>query len=499
MNSRPPPQLEEICRPSFYFLRKRAAANVPILPISQSVSGIKSVSAGHIAILSSRDEVVIVSHLNSLVEGGAATAAQRLHMELIRQGFDSRFFHAERANENLAIACHEVPRWNSDGWTVRLRSILNYRLHRHELKRAARRSSSGHELFTSPKSAIATPWPPINLHDGYSARSFDEPLVIHLHWIARFLDYSSFFHSLPTGQPVVWTLHDMNPFTGGCHLAGGCERFRRGCGNCPQLKKPHDDDISRQAFVEKQNALTNLELHIVAPTRWILDQAKSSLMFRGAKSFQHIPHGIPTDDYYPMDRSEARARLGLSPDAFIIGYKAIDRRNHRKGASELYEALSKIHHHPNVECLVFGGDRFSCETPNRPITHHIGPVQGILQLRTVYSATDVMVLPSLENNLPLTGLEAMACGVPVVAFKAGGMPDFVRPGETGLLADTGDSQQLYECLQQMVDNPNWTRELGLNSRTLIEREYASASEARTYASLYNSLTRPLEMLQRQAA
>jgi glycosyltransferase involved in cell wall biosynthesis len=352
-------------------------------------------------------------------------------------------------------------------------------------------------VFNSPFGAPNTPWPTVD----HRAAADD---VIHLHWIAKFLDQPSFFGSLSPDQPVVWTLHDMHAMTGGCHFSDGCDRFTQGCGSCPQLptvRKPTDqaNDLSRQYFLAKQAAFSKVNLHIVAPSRWLLACAKSSPLLASARSFHHVPYGISLDEYYPMDRREARARLGIDPNATLVCFGAMDVSARRKGGRHLVQALSHLADLPGVEGLVFGSGELPVGEGPMPKLHHVGPVNGLLAQRAVYGAADVFVLPSLEDNLPLTGLEAMACGTAVVGFDAGGIPDYVRPGQTGLLARTGDGDDLGGRLRELVMDPDRAAEMGRQARKLIEREYAAEREAAAYESLYGDLLGNARQAKRIAA
>lgn len=419
-----------------------------------------------------------IQHFNSLLDGGAATAARRLHTELLRRGVDSTFYHSAKQPSPEFDPSYRAAKWTGEKW----RSWLKFRLHRRSSKRLMRQRPTGHEVFNSPFGAPHTPWPTTD----HRTSAGD---VIHLHWIAKFLDQPSFFGSLSSDQPVLWTLHDMNAMTGGCHFSDGCDRYTRGCGGCPQLPatSASADDLSRQYFLTKQRALAEVNLHIAAPSRWLLDCAKSSPLLASAKSFRHVPYGISLGEYYPMDRRDARARLGIDPDTTLVCFGAMDVSARRKGGRHLVQALSHVADLPGVEGLVFGGGELPASDGPMPRLHHVGTVRGLLMQRAVYSAADVFVLPSLEDNLPLTGLEAMACGTAVVGFDAGGIPDYVRPGETGLLARTGDGNDLGMRLRELASDPDRSTEMGRRARRMIEREYAAEHEAAAYESVYAEL------------
>ena len=442
---------------------------------------------------------MLVSHVNSFLDGGAATAARRLHEELLRTGLDSRFYYSRRQGPREDLdPSYRPARWGRAGINQKVKSEIQFRLHRESFKRITRQRPEGHEVFTSPRGAAHTPWPPLG-HINVFDQAHVESEIVHLHWIAKFVDYQSFFGSLSSSQPVVWTLHDMNAFTGGCHFSGQCDRYRRGCGNCPQLLGQTESDMSRQAFLEKQSALQDIDLHVVAPSRWLLQSARSSPIFEHVQTFTHIPYGISTDDYYPMDRTEARARLGIESDATVVCFGAMDVKSRRKGAAHLMKALGGIADVSKVEGLVFGAGQLPNSEMRLPPIREVGAVQGLLQQRVVYSASDIFVLPSLEDNLPLTGLEAMACGTAVVAFEAGGIPDYVTAGENGLLAKVGDSDDLADQLRAMVTQPEVTRKMGEAARSSIKQRFAAQSEAANYAKLYASITESDASRQRSAA
>lgn len=438
---------------------------------------------------------MLVNHFNSLLDGGAATAARRLHDELLKSGVESRFHYSASQDRGPELDRSFIAtRWQGRGLPQDVRSAVEFRVNRHRFKRTLRGRPEGHEIFTSPRGSAHTPFPPV----GYPVRP-DQTDIIHLHWIAKFLDYTSFFGSLDSDQPIVWTLHDMNALTGGCHFVDGCQKFRTGCGTCPQLNRPMPDDVSRRFFAEKLAAVEGKNLHIVAPSRWLLDAAESSPLLAGAKSFSHIPYGISANQYYPMDRREARARLGIDPDVMLFCFGAMDVKSRRKGAHQMMRALDQLSGLRGVEGLVFGSGELNEPRAGIPKIHQIGSLQGTLAQRTVYSAADAFVLPSLEDNLPLTGLEAMACGTPVVGFAAGGIPDYVIGEKTGLLAKTGDAEELGQQLRRLVTDRAMAHAMGRSARHMIESRFAADQEAKAYHSLYEELLGTKSQFLRRAA
>ena len=444
-----------------------------------------------------------VSHFNSFLRGGASTAAQQLHLGLLSNGIRSRFQHLacqEFVDQNDRSAKHPeyYPTfWKTSGLVRKTVDGVRFRIHREHFKRATRGAEKGAEVFTSPRGKPSTLWPPI---DHPAALGTDEEQhIIHLHWIAKFIDIPSFFGSLPEHQPVVWTLHDMNALTGGCHFSGGCQRFRIGCGNCPQARRSGQNDISFQSFETKRRALAGINLHVVAPSRWLLDLAQSSPLLSEARSFSRIPYGMPTDTLYPMDRLFAREALGIKQNAFIICFGAMNLESQRKGASELLASLKMLGADSNIRCLVFGAGSLRDQSENLPEMIEVGRVQDSRTRRLVYSAADVFVLPSTEDNLPLTGLEAMACGTPVIGFAAGGIPDYVIPGKTGMLAENGNSAELAQRLQDAASNPARMSEMGDQARKLIVQEFEFDLQAKRYVQLYESIRSVSDQIERRAA
>lgn len=439
---------------------------------------------------------VFVSHFNSFLRGGAATAARQLHRSLLSGGVQSRFQHldgqtfgdqSDAAPDKSADECAEYygTSWADPGAWQKTVDGIRFRIHRERFKRATRGAKSGSEIFTSPHGKPFTPWPPVD-HPAMTKASADRH-IIHLHWISKFIDLPSFFGSLSADQPVVWTLHDMNALTGGCHFAGNCQRFRVGCGNCPQLKHPTQTDVSFQSFETKRSALQDANLHIVAPSRWLLGLAQSSPLLSGARSFTRIPYGMPTDKLYPMDSRFAREALGIPSDGFIICFGAMNLGNRRKGTAELLSALGSVASRPDVRCLVFGSGSLSGKSGSLPETIEIGRVDDDRTRRLVYSAADVFVLPSTEDNLPLTGLEAMACGTPVIGFDAGGIPDYVIHGETGLLAENGNVNALAARLLSAASSPEAMQTMGSRARQMILDQFQADRQAKCYMDLYRRL------------
>ncbi len=310
--------------------------------------------------------------------------------------------------------------------------------------------------------------------------------VINLHWVRGLIDYPSFFASRSPDQPVVWTLHDMHAFTGGCHYAGGCERFTQGCGACPFLSSDDPADLSARILERKIAALArrNNRMHIVTPSRWLGREAARSALFRDIP-VSVIPYGLETDTFVVHDRQAMRQAFKLPPDLKIILFIAHMVDDPRKGLSYLDEALSRLGPRPDVALLLVGGGNVTLKSQ----VHHLrtGLVSDDATVGRLYSAADIVAVPSLEDNLPNTMLEAMAAGTPVIGFDIGGVPDLVIPGETGWLAPPADGEALSAALATALGDPAHLAAMGRMARARIEREHTLEVQASRYRDLYHSL------------
>ena len=419
--------------------------------------------------------------MSGLLGGGAANAAKRLLGGLRHAGVHAELLYPPKLKRTSNVeepGVHRL-RWNVSNWD-RLTHGISYRVHRQSFKRKVRGRAAGQEIFTSPRGAPLTPWPPAN----FESRPGD---ILHLHWISKFVDYESFFRSIPPSIPVVWTLHDMNPFTGGCHFTEGCHQFATGCGHCPQLPGPAENDISREFFQIKQRSLQNVNLHVVTVSRWMMEQAKQSPIFENVRSYHRIPYGLALNEFQPMNRQASRAKLGIDPNAFVFSFGAADIQSQRKGFGLLLEALEVVADVPDALGLVFGGGELPKIDHPIPELRSMGFVSSVQEMMTIHAASDLFILPSTEDNLPLTCLESLASGTPVLAFDAGGVPDMVRPGKTGWLAPNGNATALGEQLRYITEHRDELVQRGLTARQVAVDEYSQQREANAYAQLYATL------------
>ncbi|MEM9412769.1 MAG: glycosyltransferase [Planctomycetota bacterium] len=422
-----------------------------------------------------------VSHFNTFPYGGAATAAGRIHKQLIEAGHESTFFYHQSDRDAPPAGSYAPAPWQDDTTPKNVvsqffskRRVRNiHRLHDFHLVD----KPDQFELFSMAEQVEST-----KLDFGFETHQ-----VIHLHWLAFMADYASFFASIPRNCPVVWTLHDMNPMTGGCHYSDGCKKFQTQCGHCPQVANRGHFDISRHQFNVKKNALKNLQLTVVAPSQWIMRLAQSSPVFPSSTTFQHIRLGFDLKALTPIPKPKAKIQSGITHDKVTIGFGADDVNIRRKGVDLLLSALEQLPDKNRVECIVFGKGDIRSKTRDLPPIREFGYLQNDNQLAQFYSACDLMIVPSREDNQPQTGLEAMACGTPVVGFNVGGIGEYIRPGETGWLAQPEDPTDLAIQIQKLIENEEARHVMGRRCRQMMVQEFDITKQTQKHIELYSRL------------
>ncbi|MDA7925341.1 glycosyltransferase [bacterium] len=427
--------------------------------------------------------ILKIAQFNTFPYGGAATAAKRLHEQLIQRNVESNFYY--RLNDKLlqlddSFHCVEFrpPRPRSGFF-----GAIDKRLTR-------RREKTIHRLYDGHIAGRQNGLETFSMADLPESTWLDWPAidadVVHLHWMSFFADYDSFFKSIPDSVPLVWTLHDMNAFTGGCHYSGGCERFSTGCGSCPQVENRQAGDVSDYSFRTKRRALAGKSIHVITPSQWLGDLAKQSDIWPVGTTFDTLHYGLDLDLFQSVSKQQARRELGVTGEKTLIAFGAEDITCQRKGVQHLLPALMHLEDKLNVECLMFGSGTLEV-SDDLPLIHQLGYVDSLERQSLIYSAADIVVVPSLEDNQPQVGLEALACGTPVVGFNAGGIPEYVRPGETGLLAEVGDSADLSKQIGWLVAHVEEREEMGARGREMMEQEFEKNAQSQKQVDFYKQI------------
>lgn len=423
-----------------------------------------------------------VSIVNTEDRGGAANAAIRLHQGLLTLNVDSRLivYRGQEAAESKIVRAQKPI-----AMTLAQSALRIFLAQYHGLDKSPRsKPVRTCELFSDCRSAngVALKLQPADTD------------VLNLHWVARFVDLPSLLPRFAGKIPIVWTLHDMQPLTGGCHYTAGCEAFASACQNCPQLMHPGPRDASAEVFQARLAALRYLrdsDLHIVAPSKWLLNEAaRSTALSRFSGTC--IPYGLNTDTFRPVDKNLARRSLGLPLDKRLLLYVSACMQNHRKGLDLLMTAVAQAkQRHPDLQVVAVGAtgrNRDDSYTELGIIT--LGSLIDERQLAAAYSAADLFVIPSRQDNLPNTMLESLACGTPVVGFDIGGIPDVVRPGKTGWLAKQLSPESLAAAIAEAmlaIQDRELVARYQANCRQIAETEFTLRRQAADYCKLFRSL------------
>lgn len=427
-----------------------------------------------------RDAPLRVAVFSTHDSGGAGIAARRLHEGLRANGCASEMFVAEvhapvrhmQLLPGAEVLCFDGGPHCADASWLRAANRGQARLRKdYPLRDVAGEITPGAGLGR-------------DIGELPLAEEYD---ILHLHWVVNFLCLPS-AQDILRNKPIVWTLHDMRPFTGGCHYAGGCERFTERCGSCPMLGSRDDADVSFETWRAQMAAYRKRNLHIVAPSRWLADLAAQSSLFRKFP-VSVIENGHPLDVFRPLDRDALRAERGLAPDEFVLGFSAENLCNRRKGMRYLVECLERLAATPlrgKIRLLLLGGN------PPEEImrcglrVEAEGSVSGGEAMAKYYNMLDALAVPSLEDNMPNVIAEAAGCGTPTVAFAAGGIGGMVRHGETGWLAAPADASGLAAGVAALAVDGTASRMREACRRTALSR-WEATKQAGLYKDLFTRL------------
>ena len=412
-----------------------------------------------------------IASLNGAAEsGGAARAAMRLHRALLLEGIDSVFFARYMSAADATVA----PAQDNNQFR-RLMNLTSRYLD--GLPRILYGQYDGTKWTTNWLKGGAIP----------VANSFRYDLV-HLHWVGAGLvsigDVRRF------QKPVIWTLHDMWPFTGGCHYSQGCTRYEYGCGTCPILGSTQRYDLSRFTFGLKSRAWRHTDITFVAPSRWLADLASSSLLGQGRR-VEVIANGVDVDLFRPHEKYAARKALGLplNRQLILIANESLG-TDPRKGFSLLRGALADVgqdERYQGVDLIAMGADPTGTALSTGIPVHALGFLTAEETMSLVYASADLFVTPSTEENLSNTVLEALACGTPCVAFDIGGMPDMIIDGVNGELVPVVDARALRESIARMLSDGERLSRMATNARRTAEERFDVRHSARAHIELYEDV------------
>lgn len=401
--------------------------------------------------------------------GGAAVAAGRLMDALNNNGVKAKMLVRDKETDRLTVA--SLPR---SPWLRRhfLWERLTIFIHTHFSRK---------HLFTIDLANAGS--------DITRLPEFQEADVIHLHWINQgMLSLSGIGKILRSGKPVVWTMHDIWPATGICHLTLSCRNFMTRCRHCQYLPgRGAERDLSTKIWARKQKLLNEHNISFVACSRWLESEAKNSGLLKG-QWITNIPNPIDTRMFCPGNKEQARQAEQLPADKQLILFVCQRATNRYKGMQYLIEACQQLaHDHPDMcqttGVVILGGhaDEVASQLPFE--AYPLGYVTDEQRIVRIYQSADLFVLPSLSENLPNTIMEAMACGVPCLAFRVGGIPEEIDHLKNGYIAKYQDSADLANGMHWILSEADHDQ-LSQQCVNKVVRCYSQSGVAVRYIEVY---------------
>lgn len=403
-------------------------------------------------------------------QGGAAIATYRLHRGLRSIGIDSHLLVQGKNTDDYSVV----------GPTTKWQKVL-------ALLRPHFDAIATNVYRKRQKVSFSAAWFPEKL--AFKVTNL-KPDIVHLFWVNNgFLRIETL---KKIKQPIVWTLHDMWPFTGGCHYDDECGKFRQSCGNCPVLNSETERDLSRRIWERKRKSWRGVPIVVVATSHWLADMARSSSIF-GEQRIEVIPNGIDTDVYKPAAKVAARAAFNLPQDKYLILFSAFsatsDKRKGNQFLMQALERLSQLGWGTKTELVIIGASKPENPPDLGMKVHYMGHLHDEISQVLLYSAADAVVAPSMQENLSNTVMEALSCGTPVVAFNIGGMPDMIDHQMNGYLATPFEPMDLADGMIWVLTNASRRNALSQRARATVMERFALHAVAMRYSELYQSLLR----------
>lgn len=395
-------------------------------------------------------------------KGGAAVACNRLHEALLQNGVDSKMLVRQKSSTDKTV----FEFTNSP-----LRKKINLFFFFLELFIL--------KFFKKDGVDFSLPWFGPALHKHPLVKDAD---IIHLHWVQNsFLTLRSLKKLQSLNKPIIWTLHDMWAFTGGCHYNVDCRKFETSCSECPQLKNTSIADFSKSTFKEKQLIYSAKNI-IVTPSNWLAKEAKISTLLKNNK-VSVIPYNINFDLFKPIEKNIAKENFGIDTTKKVILFVSMNIEDQRKGfeyfKKSIIELENTIENWTNDYEILAIGRNSDVKHFNTKI-HYTGRLSNIEKISMAYAAADVFVAPSTQDNLPNTVIESLACGTPVVAFNIGGMPDMIDSTINGYIAEFDNYKEISKGILYCISN-----NLSDNARNSALSKFQSSEVAKSYVDLYN--------------
>jgi glycosyltransferase involved in cell wall biosynthesis len=403
------------------------------------------------------------------LEGGAAKASYRLHKALIQANIESQMLVLSKSGGDYTVM----------GKNKRLsKAFTNIRQFFDDIPLKFYHQRS--------KTHFSSSWVPFSgIIDQINALN---PDIVHLNWIGGAMMRISDIGRIKA--PIVWSLHDMWAFTGGCHYDEFCGKYTFACNKCKVLGSSRKNDLSKINYQRKKRIFNSIDnLTIIGVSKWLTQcAAKSTLL--GTKRTLNIPLPFDTDHFQPIDKTIAREILKLPQDKKIIMFGAMDATSDpRKGFKELSQAINDLDTKEKVELVIFGSEKPENFTPLKYKTHFVGRLHDEVSLQLTYSAADLMVVPSLQENLSMVIMESMACKTPVIAFNIGGNADMIDHQKNGYLAKPFNTNDLGRGIEWVLTHPDY-HNLAKEARKKIVEKFNAKMVVQQYINLYQEILNP---------
>ena len=402
--------------------------------------------------------------------GGAAVAANRLMEALKNNGVKAKMLVRDKETDQITVVglSHSARRQ----WSFLWERFVIY-VHSHFSRK---------HLFEIDIANTG--------NDITKLREFQEADVIHLHWINQgMLSIKGIHKILESGKPVVWTMHDIWPATAICHYTRGCSYYKTRCHNCKLLPNGgSNNDLAAKIWNKKKRILGDHNIHFVTCSHWLENVAKQSALLTG-QNISCIPNAIDTHIFRPIDKKDARMMAGLPLDKRIILFVSQRVTDRRKGMDYFIEAINQLAEHQpqlkeNTVIALLGGHSEDIISQLHLPAYPLGYINDEKKIVSIYNAADVFVLPSLEDNLPNTLMEAMACGIPCIGFKTGGIPEMIDHKKNGYVATLADVKDLENGISWVLNDADYDQ-LCKNALHKVNICYSQHSVAMKYIEVYN--------------
>lgn len=402
----------------------------------------------------------VISVCTNNNQGGAAKAAYRIHKGLLNLGVESTMLVQESTvNEPQIVTPYKST--VSKIW-AKIRPLLGFYL----LKLQKSKNTTYHSLNIIPS----------KIPDILNNSDAD---IIHLNWVNS--EMLSIKDISKIKKPIVWTLHDMWCFCGAEHVDYQKKpgRYIDGYTKKNRPKSFKGMDLDRWTWKRKKKHWKNNEFNFVTPSRWLSECLKESELFKGIQS-TIIPNGLDINLFKPINKKIAKKILNIADNKKVILFGAVNSDSDPlKGYQQFHESKKELDEKADYEYLVFGNSHKYKEGN----MNFLGRVNDDIALSIIYSAADVMVVPSILESFGQTASEALSCGTPVVAFETSGLKDIINHKVNGYMATPYDSSGLVSGIKWILGHEDYTS-LSLAARNTVEQKFSDKIVAQKYLELY---------------